>query len=144
VSLREELKKRKQFSKELSLMKKTVAVDLDGVLAQYNGWKGIEHIGDPIEGAKEFIETLLENFVVLIHTTRCSQTSNQGYTEFELYQYIQNWLDKHKFPHGIEIWTREGKPIATAYVDDRAVSCVPQVDPLAFTNALEWVQDLAK
>lgn len=28
-------------------MKKNVCVDLDGVLAQYDRWKGIEHIGDP-------------------------------------------------------------------------------------------------
>ena len=24
------------------------AIDLDGTLARYDGWKGIEHIGDPI------------------------------------------------------------------------------------------------
>ena len=26
----------------------TIAVDLDGTLARYDGWKGIDHIGDPI------------------------------------------------------------------------------------------------
>lgn len=25
-----------------------IAVDLDGTLAQYDGWKGVEHIGDPV------------------------------------------------------------------------------------------------
>lgn len=35
------------------MQKKTVAVDLDGVLADYStGWQGIEHIGDPIPGAR--------------------------------------------------------------------------------------------
>ena len=25
-----------------------IGVDLDGTLAHYNGWKGIEHVGDPV------------------------------------------------------------------------------------------------
>lgn len=125
-------------------MRKTVAVDLDGVLAQYDNWKGVECIGDPIEGAREFISNLLSEFKVVIHTTRCSQTSNQGYTEHSLEEHIRNWLTKHKFPAGIEIWVREGKPIAVAYIDDRAVCCKPQTNPKAFIEALDKVRELAE
>lgn len=40
-------------------MKKTVLVDLDGVLADYSqGFKGIEGIGLPIHGAVEFVKSL--------------------------------------------------------------------------------------
>lgn len=38
------------MSKETETTKRGwIAVDLDGTLAQYNGWKGIEHIGPPVE-----------------------------------------------------------------------------------------------
>ena len=29
-------------------MRKWIGVDLDGTLAKYNGWSGIENIGDPV------------------------------------------------------------------------------------------------
>jgi len=51
-------------------MKKSVCVDLDGVLAQYDGWKGVEHIGDPIPGAVQFTKKLQEVARVVIFTTR--------------------------------------------------------------------------
>jgi hypothetical protein len=34
---------------------KTVAVDLDATLATYEGWRGIQHIGDPRPGAANFL-----------------------------------------------------------------------------------------
>ena len=37
-------------------MKNTVCVDLDGTLAKYDGWKGLEHIGEPIDGSVEFTQ----------------------------------------------------------------------------------------
>ena len=30
-----------------------IAIDLDGTLAEYDGWKGIDNIGKPIKGAVE-------------------------------------------------------------------------------------------
>jgi hypothetical protein len=32
---------------------RVVAVDLDGTLLEYNGWKGEAHYGNPIEGQTE-------------------------------------------------------------------------------------------
>jgi hypothetical protein len=55
---------------------KTVCVDLDGVLAAYSGWKGIEHIGDPLPGAVEFTHAVAEFARVLVYTSRCR--SNPG------------------------------------------------------------------
>ncbi len=37
---------------------KSVAIDLDGVLATYDGWKGADHIGKPIDGARAFLKEL--------------------------------------------------------------------------------------
>ena len=33
-----------------------VCVDFDGVIAKYDGYRGDEHYGEPIKGAKEFLE----------------------------------------------------------------------------------------
>jgi hypothetical protein len=125
--------------------KKSVAVDLDGVIAQYDGWKGVENIGDPMPGAREFLAKLREKFKVIIHTTRVSTEVNKGTPREMLIGYVAGWLAGHDLPFD-EIWFGEGKPIAVAYIDDRAVSCRPQdyTDPIiAFQNALTKVEHLA-
>lgn len=108
---------------------KTVAVDLDGVLAKYDGWRGIEHIGDPIPGAVEFTKALKAIPVrVVIHTTRTNaDPAIQGHSESVdmLTQRVRLWLDAHGFAYD-EIYAGQGKPLAAAYIDDRAVPCLPQ------------------
>ena len=37
-----------------------IGVDLDGTLAEYDGWKGIEHIGLPIEWVRQYVLDLLD------------------------------------------------------------------------------------
>lgn len=121
-------------------MRKTVCVDLDGVLAQYDKWLGIEHIGEPIEGAVAFTKRLGEFANVLIFTTRCREKQGDGttlgYTKnddprpaSELKKIVADWLDKHGF-HYDDIWTGPGKPIGSAYIDDRSVVCTPQTPRL--------------
>ena len=109
---------------------KTVAVDLDGVLAQYDGWKGINHIGEPISGAKQFLTALQAlPAKVCIHTTRCNAGANKDadLNERELRLIVEDWLVKHGLPFD-SIACGEGKPLAVAYVDDRAVVCRPLKD----------------
>ena len=36
-----------------------VGVDLDGTLAQYDGWKGVDHIGDPVPKMLERVRNWL-------------------------------------------------------------------------------------
>ena len=121
-------------------MKQTVAVDLDAVLAQYEKWEGVETIGDPVEGAQEFTETLAkQGWRVLVYTTRCSVDVNEGHTEEELKKIVQAWLDTHQFWYD-EIYSGRGKPIATAYVDDRSVICRPQENPKAFEAAVDYIK----
>ena len=43
-----------------TLKPKHVCVDFDGVLAEYTGWKGPEHLGEPMPGAKEFLQGILD------------------------------------------------------------------------------------
>ena len=107
----------------MSSTKKTVAIDLDGVLAEYHGWKGHETIGAPIPGARELLTDLRQaGFVVVIHTTR--GTPYDPFTHDPRDPIVvANWLDKHKMPYD-SVWTNPGKPVACAYIDDRAI-CHP-------------------
>lgn len=104
--------------------KHTIALDLDGVLANYDGWKGIYHIGDPIPGAVDFCNKLSEKYKVVINTSRCSQDGKSGHDSDYLKLQVTKWLDKHGFKYD-DVYTGQGKVIASAYVDDRAVSCRP-------------------
>lgn len=114
----------------------TVCVDLDGVLAQYDGWRGVEVIGDPIDGAVEFLRDLRKHSRVMIHTVRIGKGDGKSL------KVVEAWLREHGFEYD-EIWTGFGKPPANAYVDDRGVVCRPQDDgPKAFERAAEAVERL--
>ena len=122
--------------------RKTVCVDLDGTLASYDGWKGSDHIGEPLSGAVEFTHKLSEFADVVIYTTRTNTDPKLGNHEgaFEL---LKAWLDKHGFAYH-SIYQGQGKPLAAAYVDDRAVACVPQRDGVAAFQCVEWCRRLCK
>jgi hypothetical protein len=126
-------------------VKKTVCVDLDGVLADYSeGWQGTDHIGDPIPGAVEFTRKLAATCKIVVFTTRCKADlfgRDASETVEALTSKVKAWLDRHGFAYD-EIYAGQGKPIAVAYVDDRAVVCRPQVDDDAFGAALLAIQDL--
>jgi len=127
-------------------MKKSVAVDLDGVLLKYDGWKGLEHLGEPIVGAKEFLEKLREDFYAILHTTRLAPKFNDRPDQSYLYRVVSHWMDSCGLPYD-ELWVDKGKPLAIAYVDDRAVSCRPQDDhgeAYAYIGALREIQKLAE
>lgn len=106
---------------------KIVCVDLDGVLADYSkGWQGVGVIGDPIPGAVEFTKRLGRYAMVVIYTTRCKgKLFDRDEDPAKLRAAVMAWLDKHGFYYD-EVDMGQGKPIAAAYVDDRAVPCEPQ------------------
>jgi 5'(3')-deoxyribonucleotidase len=101
--------------------RKIIAIDLDGVLADYSkGWQGVDNIGDPLPGAVESLKELAEDYDLIIHTTRTSPDVNKAYNSTMLTMFVADWLQKHKFPP-MKIWTGKGKPIADVYIDDRAL-----------------------
>src|SRR5690349_18780615 len=56
-----------------------IGVDLDGTLAEYHGWKGVEHIGPPIpEMVARVKQWLAEGRDVRIFTARCSEGDQGG------------------------------------------------------------------
>lgn len=121
------------------MSRKRVAVDIDGVLAQYDDFKGLDIIGDPVPGAKEFLEKLLTKFEVILHSTRLSvdEVRRHGLdkTAGELKEIVESWASKHTLPYTI-LWMGRGKPRAEAYIDDRGIRCRPQENPMAFVEAL--------
>ncbi len=138
-----------------------VAVDVDGVLAQFDHWEGIDMIGDPIEGAVLFVNNLIAaGFRVLIHSTRTNPELNNpadsGRANLEsdpwrrrLKGLLTTWLRTHGFPLAVEVYAGPGKPLAVAYVDDRAVACRPQdgsgaiaIARVAYSAALSRVKSL--
>ena len=92
--------------------KHTVVFDFDGVIHSYkSGWKGPTNIPDPpVEGIKETIEKLREDYNVVIVSSRCVYEEGK--------KAIADWLKKY----GIvvdDIVT--DKPPAIVYIDDRAI-----------------------
>jgi len=126
--------------------KPRVCLDLDGVLAQYKGWEGLEHIGPPIPGALEFAWELAEIADIVIFSSRCSlDTGGEAPTTrlspSQLRIKIIEWLEKYKFPYA-DVYAGQGKPRASAFIDDRGVYCSPQADKSAFENALKSTRAL--
>lgn len=118
--------------------KPKVCVDLDGVLAEQINGK-LTEIGPPVSGALEFMRTLSEKADIIILTSRLSTS---GKSLRERHSAIEAWLKEHKFPYD-QIHHGAGKPVAHAYVDDRAVACRPaEAGPAAFTTALDAIDTL--
>lgn len=94
------------------MRKKTVVFDFDGVIHSYSsGWQGETVILDPpVPGIKEAIADIMEDYIVVVVSTRCATEEGKAA--------IEAWLHKH----GIEVdkVTKE-KPPAVVYIDDRAI-----------------------
>ena len=93
---------------------RTIAVDFDGVLAEYSGWKGVEVLGAPRMDVIKVLRVLRqEGWKIVVHTTRSEQ-------------HIIDYLSLHDIPYdeinrNSHYPTAGGKPVATVYWDDRAV-----------------------
>lgn len=92
----------------------TAVVDLDGTLAEYNGWKGPDVFGSPIPGALDALRDLKRmGFRVIVFTTRGDVAA------------VTQWLNYNGFPFDGVNTTEHNpsgcshKPIANVYFDDR-------------------------
>ena len=89
-----------------------IGFDLDGTLAQYNGWKGSDHIGKPIslmvEKAKSW---MAKGYEVKIMTARAA--------DLECIPNIKQWCKIHL---GIELEVVDRKDFLMLFLyDDRAI-----------------------
>lgn len=95
---------------------RTFAFDFDGVLSEYDGvFKGDENVGEPRPEVVKAIKTLKEHgHKILIYSTRSTKV-------------LKDYCKKHKIP--IDYFNTNpqyqtgnpGKPVASVYVDDRAL-----------------------
>jgi arginine repressor len=93
-----------------------VAVDLDGTILEYDGWKGEDHFGKPRVGARKGLRELQRTGnLVVIHTCRGNtQAVKDVLHEHDLpYDYVNE--NPHQPPGTSD------KIQAEVYIDDRAV-----------------------
>jgi hypothetical protein len=108
-----------------------VCVDFNGVLDEYQGWRGPAHFDGPRAGAREFLEELTERgYAVFVFTTRYAPD-------------VWRWLRDNGLDHLVSDVT-DRKPAAHVFVDDRAVcfrgdfaSTLAQIDDFA----AHWGED---
>lgn len=93
-----------------------VAVDLDGTLLEYDGWKGPAHFGQPIQGVVEALHELKKaGWAIVVWTTRATDYALRAHLERHDVPY--DYINKHP-------WQPPGsshKISADVYLDDRAL-----------------------
>jgi hypothetical protein len=75
-----------------------IGVDLDGTLARYDGWKGIDHIGEPIPKMVERVKRwIAQGKSVRIFTARMHGHGLPivGVGPADVVTPIENWCKKH-------------------------------------------------
>lgn len=93
-----------------------LAVDLDGTLAYYDDWKGIEHIGEPVPLMLNRVkEWIADGKTVKIFTARACGGEHQ-------INLIQDWCEKHGLPR-LEVTNVKDFRMARLY-DDRCVQVI--------------------
>lgn len=116
---------------------KIVAVDLDGTLLEYDGWKGPAHFGKPIQGVVDALfELKKEGWAVVIWTTR--RTDHALRAHLEKHGVPFDYINKHP-------WQPPGtshKITADVYLDDRAVRFNGNTSGLArrIMDAVPWTE----
>lgn len=108
---------------------RTLAVDFDGVIHAYSrGWQDGTIYDGPVPGAFDALRELRQRYDVVIYTTRASETEPYPAT------YGGGWGVRASGVLAIQRWFREQgaadladlrithhKPLAVAYIDDRAI-----------------------
>lgn len=101
------------------MTKRIIAVDLDGTLAHYDGWKGVTHIGRPIESVVAAMKEAKEDGAdIWIFTARVSSEEDGHHAA----HYILDWLKMIDFvADGI---TAIKHKFFTEFWDDRAIQVI--------------------
>ncbi len=90
-----------------------IGVDLDGTLAVYGGWKGPDHIGEPVPAIKELVLKFIDDGKeVKIFTARASIEDQVAV--------VKEWLKNNGFPD-LEVTNVKDFTMISLY-DDRAIT----------------------
>ena len=90
-------------------MKKTISIDLDGVLNTYDGHFDKDVIPPMREGTREFLSSLAENYTIEIFTTRNKKAAFL-------------WLQNNNLIDFIDDITNVKNPFCSVFVDDRGIN----------------------
>lgn len=97
-----------------------IGVDLDGTLAEYDGWQGIGHIGAPIPAMVERVQRWIkEGRTVKVMTARVSRANEARSAQL----YIQMWTAEH-IGAVLEVTCKKDFGMDELW-DDRAVAVEP-------------------
>jgi hypothetical protein len=97
-----------------------IALDLDGTLAHYDGWRGNDHIGDPVpEMVKKLHQFIADGHTVKLFTARVSGPADEARLADHT---ISAWLREHNLP-ALEITCIKHKYFKL-FIDDRAIRVV--------------------
>ena len=123
-------------------MKPPICIDLDGVLARWEGSFDPLEFGSMVPGADQFVKELSKMFVIIIHTSRMANEVAYPYGGQYIKERIKDWLDQNEIPYD-QIWGECGKPVGVMYIDDRAHRCRPQEEgPDAYKNAIHQARKI--
>lgn len=88
-------------------IKDPICIDFDGVLAEYTGWKGEDHLGNPMPGVRKFLEKLNSlGLKFIIFTTRPADK-------------VKKWIKEHNLPNPVDVTNI--KIPSPLYIDDRCI-----------------------
>lgn len=95
-------------------MSKTLAIDFDGVVHRYSrGWTDGAIYDPPVDGAREALLRLnAAGYQLILHTTRVRDEDQRTA--------LNRWLWENGL-NGIFAEVTDRKPLAAAYIDDRAI-----------------------
>lgn len=104
-------------------MRAWIGVDLDGTLAEYHGWQGVDHVGPPIpkmlERVKGWIKAGKE---VRIFTARVGPQPDDVNVHY-VRSVIRSWCEKHV---GCALTVTATKDFSMVELwDDRCVQVIP-------------------
>lgn len=103
--------------------KKWTGFDLDGTLAEYDGWNGIEHIGKPIRPMCDLMKKIREEGAkVKILTARVAPRKDGSNAE-DARKHIEKWCEKN-LGFVPEI-THEKDALMETLYDDRVQQVIP-------------------
>jgi hypothetical protein len=105
-----------------------IGVDLDGTLAHYEGWKGEDHIGDPVPAMVDRVKRWIsEGNTVKIFTARVyglySDNPNVVDQGLKAQRLIRTWAARQGLPRSIEVTCLKDSGLIELW-DDRAVQVV--------------------
>lgn len=100
----------------MTMHKKTLSIDFDGTIVEHH----FPEVGPLKPGVKEAIDLLKEKYTIVISSCRTSALFNRGIANVHL-ENMKRCLDDNNIHYDRIDLGNEGKVVASAYIDDRAV-----------------------